>query len=120
MKLGTIIGIAALGMAMTLGASVNPADAGQKGKRAHQGGSSGKVHIDPHVSSKNLRELSHKLKGHQKQAVQHEIKRREDILSDRKAAEAAGEWIGGSVDIQDHIVGLGLAGSVFGKKKRNH
>ena len=56
-----MVAIAALALAMTLGGAVTPADAGKKGKRAHQG--SGRVHISPNVSDKNLEALQRKLEG---------------------------------------------------------
>ncbi len=94
MKLGTMAAIAALATAMTLGTNVTPADAGKKARmQAHQGGSSGQVHIDSKVSSKNLRAVSKQLKGHQKKAVMDEIDRRERKLSQRKYEKILGETL---------------------------
>jgi hypothetical protein len=118
MKLGTMIGIAALATAMTLGGAVTSADAGKKGKNAHQGGTSGNVHIDSGVSSKNLRAVSKKLKGHQQKAVMDEIERRERKHSNKKAEKFVGDWLGGRTDIEDHIVGLGVFADGINKRNR--
>ncbi len=121
MKLGTMIGIAALAVAMTLDGAVTPADAGDKKKHANQGHSAGKVHIDPKVSSDKLRALSHKLKGHQKEAVKEEIKRRERIYDEKVSTKAAGKGIGSIPDIEEQIIHLGLIGTEYGKRrKRGH
>lgn len=111
--------LALLGASMMLGVGVSQADAGQKAKKnAHQGGSSGKVHIDSKVSSKNLRAVSKKLKGHQQQAVMDEIERRERKHGNKKADRYVGEWLGGRTDIEDHIVGLGLLADGINNRNR--
>jgi len=118
MKLGTITAMAALAVAMTLGANVTPADAGQKGKHANHGNSAGKVHIDPKVSSDKLRALSHKLKGHQKQAVREEIERRGRIHDEKKQGKVTGKGIGSIPDIEEQIIHMGLIGVEYGKRRK--
>ena len=114
MKLGTLAAAAALAMAMTLGGSVTPADAGKK-NRAHQGTSSGKVHIDSKVSTKNLRALEKKLHGDHKRAVQREIHQRE---YDEREQKRVGEWLATS---DEPIINLWAIGTELGtKRKRGH
>jgi hypothetical protein len=121
MKLGTMATAAALAVAMTLSGAGAPADAGKKGKQAHHAGSK-KVHISPDVSTKNLRLLEKKLHGTTKHAVTKEIKRRDDIVYERRrreiGAKIVGDFIGGSTDIETHIIGLGVAGTGDGKSHR--
>jgi hypothetical protein len=113
-----MITIAAMAVAMTLGGAVVPADAGKKGKRAHQGGSSGKVHIDSKVSSKNLKALQRQLESHGKLTKgQHHVKRAVDSeLSNRRAADDAARMI---LNSGDPITGLLDVGTAI-KRKRGH
>jgi hypothetical protein len=108
MKLGTLIAIAALAMAMTLGGAVTPADAGDKKKRAHQQGA-GKVHFrldkDPRkarTTLRNLQSLEDQFRGNKltkrqhdvKHALSGEVRRRSqsytvgEILGEKRGAEA--------------------------------
>jgi hypothetical protein len=125
MKLGFMAACAALA-ALTL--TINSADAGQKARKQGQWSQHGNVHIDSRVSSKNLRALSHKLKGHQKQAVTDEIGHREKRYQEKKDTadeiHQAGEFLdkrtrkaAQSGDASELLFWLGAAGTHYGKRK---
>jgi hypothetical protein len=98
MKLGFLAASAVLALVTF---DVDSAEAGKKGRQGH--GSSGKVHISPTVSDKNLELVKKKLHGDQKRAVQHEINRR-----DRRARRSreTGEAIGTLPEIGLQILNL--------------
>jgi hypothetical protein len=102
MKVGMIATIAALAAAMTLGANVSPADAGDKGKNhAHQQGS-GKVHFrlnkDPHkarVTTKNLELLEKQFRGNKLTKRQHDLKHAlSGEIGRRRGSEIVGDVLG--------------------------
>lgn len=115
MRLGTIIAIAALGMAMTLGGGADPACAGDKGSKK-------RVHINSNVSTKNLVLLEKKLKGSNKQAVQAEIHRRGKLNRDKTYKEQAIRSLGRSLatgsDGEDPIIGLWALGVELGTRRK--
>jgi hypothetical protein len=124
MKLGMMVTCAALA---TLAFDVNEADAGQKARK-QQWSQHGNVHIDSRVSSKNLRALSHKLKGHPKQAVTKEIGHREKRYQQKKdeaqhvrhAAEVLDKRTREAVqsgDASETLFWLGAVGTQVGKRK---
>jgi hypothetical protein len=116
MKLGTIIGIATLAMAMTLGGAVTPADAGDKKSKQ-------KIHVrindglnqDQRI---RLEKAAKKLKAPYRDAVLGEIERRRDIHSRNKVAKQLGEKIGGLTNIEDQIGLLGVFGTAYGKRRK--
>jgi hypothetical protein len=142
MKLGTFILAAA--MAMTLGGYVTPADAGKKGskqhaqqhgsktKHAHQGNSggekhshkkSGKAYVNPGSKDKGLNVLlrDKKVPDKIKKAVRAEIKRRGDIVYDRRVREEEAKLHGErliSAPDEDPILGLWELGVEAGKGRK--
>lgn len=116
MRLGTIIAIAALGMAMTPGA-VTPADAGDKKKQAHQQGSKKKVHINPNVSTKNLQLLQEKLGGRKLTKQQHDLKRAVDEeVAYRRVIDTLAEGLSNRRGA-DAILGIGGLGTALGTRR---
>jgi hypothetical protein len=125
MKLGFMAACAVLA-ALTL--TISSADAGKKARKQGQWSQHGNVHIDSRVSSKNLRALSHKLKGHQKQAVTNEIGHREKRYQQKKdeaqhvrdAAEVLDKRTREAVqsgDAAETLFWLGAVGTQVGKRK---
>jgi hypothetical protein len=118
MKLALVAAIGALA-ALTFAAS--PADAGKKGNKQGHGGS-GRVHISPTVTTKNL----HKLKGSlphgnaNRRAVEKEIKRRQDIIDDAHAGKSLGKLIGQGGGAAQVIMDIGNWGTALGTRKRGH
>ncbi len=118
MKLGTLAAAAALAMAMTLGGSVSPADAGDN-KRSKQ-----KVHVRLNdnlsdIQARKLEKAAKKLKGPHRDALLGEIERRRDIHSRNEAAKHLGKKIGGMENIEDHIGLLGVIGTEYGKRRKS-
>jgi len=120
MKRGMMATIAALAAAMTLGgANVGPADAGKKGKRAHQ--SSGRVHISPTVSDRNLELLQRKLEGSSRhRTTTHAVSKE---IHDRHTRRAMGRMLEFDLDSggSDALLGIGgLASEIVKGSKRRH
>ena len=117
MRLGTMITIAAVAMAMTLSANVTPADAGDKKSKQ-------KIHVrinDGLNQEQRIRleKAAKKLKGPYRDAVLSEIERRRDIHSRNEAAKHLGKKIGGMENIEDHIGLLGVIGTEYGKRRKS-
>jgi hypothetical protein len=116
MKLGRLTAIAVLATAMTLGGAVIPADAGKKGKRAHQ--SNGRVHISPTVSDKNLEKLQRKLEGSSRHRATTNAIGKE--IHDRRTQRVMGQML----DTEDGASAImsfgGLADEILNYRRRKH
>jgi hypothetical protein len=123
MKLGTLTAIAALAMATTLGSAVTPADAGKKGRQAHQQGSK-KVHIrlnkhespdKAHVTTRNLEKLQRKLEGSSRHRATTNALGKE--IHDRKSQRAMGQLLSVE-DGASAIFSLGSVGEIVTRRRR--
>jgi hypothetical protein len=115
MKLGTIIGIATLAMAMTLGGAVTPADAGQKGskKKVH-------VRLNNNLTDLKVRKLekaARSLKGPHRDALLGEIEKRRTTHNVNKGAGDVGRMLT-ERDAMGQILGLGIWGTELGKRRK--
>jgi hypothetical protein len=101
---------------MTFCGAVTSADAGKKGKRAHQG--SGRVHISPTVSDKNLELLQRKLEGSSRhRATTHAVSKE---IHDRSSRRAMDRMLSAE-DGASAILSIGnLADEILKGRKRRH
>jgi hypothetical protein len=123
MKLGMMATIAALAAAMTLGGAVTPADAGKKGRQAHQQGSK-KVHIrlnkhespeKARITERNLEKLQRKLEGSSRHGATTTAIGKE--LHDRQTQRAMGQLLSVE-DGASAIFGLGSVGEIVTRRRK--